>query len=214
MASGFSHSAHAAEIPVASRAKTTTGATTIRLETPPDRIAIISLSADILPRPTRMPTSTPKGMLSSSTGGNTRTHSSRNARPFAERTSISNSLLLRCRNMTKVASVVARTELVRISRKTYRLRIFISRWRRDPWNAPRTVYWRRALRALRSAAREPREAWEVRRPSSSIPDRQSAEKAPPPILPLYWSPRREERRELRFQGNSEYLHRCPLPECL
>ena len=74
IASGFSQTAQAPETSIASVANTSTGAATTREETPPERMAIISLSLDMRPRPTRIPTSTPNGMLSSRTGGSASTH--------------------------------------------------------------------------------------------------------------------------------------------
>ena len=82
MARGFSQTAHAPETSMAANAKVKTGATTIRVETPPDRMAIISLSLERRPRPTRMPTSTPNGMLSSRMGGSESANSSSDRRAF------------------------------------------------------------------------------------------------------------------------------------
>jgi hypothetical protein len=55
-----------------STANASTGAITRRLETPAARMAVISPSLDIRPSPIRMPTSTPNGMVSGSTGGKVR----------------------------------------------------------------------------------------------------------------------------------------------
>ena len=52
-----------------STANSSTGAITLRLETPAARMATISPSADRRPKPIRMPMSTPNGMVNGSTGG-------------------------------------------------------------------------------------------------------------------------------------------------
>ena len=101
-------------------ANTSTGAITRRLETPAARMAVISPSLAMRPSPIRIPTSTPNGMVSGSTGGMARANSVitvlKAALPLP--TSTSNSLSTRCRKMTHVASSVPSTALERISRKT------------------------------------------------------------------------------------------------
>ena len=55
--------------PMPTAANSSTGAITLRLDTPAARMAVISPSLAMRPRPIRMPTSTPNGMVSGSTGG-------------------------------------------------------------------------------------------------------------------------------------------------
>ena len=106
--------------PIPRAANSSTGAITLRLETPAARMAVISPSPAIRPSPIRMPTSTPNGMVSGKTGGMAQPNSFRvdpdPALPLP--TSNSNSLSTFWRKMTQVASSVPSTELVRISRKT------------------------------------------------------------------------------------------------
>ena len=67
--SGVRRSVIAPETSMANNAKAITGGTTRWLEQPAARMAVISPSVAMRPNPTRMPTSTPKGMVSGSSGG-------------------------------------------------------------------------------------------------------------------------------------------------
>ena len=69
MRSGVRRSDAYAARPIPSAANASTGAITLRLETPAARMATISPSAAMRPSPIRIPTSTPNGMVSGSTGG-------------------------------------------------------------------------------------------------------------------------------------------------
>src|ERR1035437_10182089 len=60
---GVRRSVASAATPVPIAANRSTGAITLRLETPAARMAVISPSAASRPSPIRMPTSTPKGMV-------------------------------------------------------------------------------------------------------------------------------------------------------
>src|ERR1017187_9490631 len=112
--------AHAARpIPIA--ANNNTGAITLRLDTPAARMAMISPSDAIRPNPIRIPISTPNGIVNGNTGGIASASSVNTVRgPGLLPTSSLNSASAPCRNMTNVASRVPSTELVRISRNTYR----------------------------------------------------------------------------------------------
>src|ERR1019366_8465116 len=99
-------------------ANNNTGAITLRLETPAARMAMISPSDAIRPNPTRIPISTPKGIVNGGTASASRVTTVRG--PGLLPTSSLNSASAPCRNMTNVASRVPNTELVRISRNTYR----------------------------------------------------------------------------------------------
>src|ERR1017187_5624474 len=104
-------------------ANNSTGAITWRLDTPAARMATISPSDAIRPNPTRIPISTPNGIVNGSTGGRTSASRVNTVRgPGLLPTSSLNSVSALCRNMTNVASRVPSTELVRISRNTYRPR--------------------------------------------------------------------------------------------
>ncbi len=67
--SGVSRSVISPATAIANNAKAITGGTTRRLEHPAARMAVISPSVARRPSPTRMPTNTPKGMVSGSSGG-------------------------------------------------------------------------------------------------------------------------------------------------
>src|ERR1039457_189443 len=100
-------------------ANNSTGAITLRLDTPAARMATISPSDAIRPNPTRIPNTTPHGIVNGSTSAS-RVNTVRG--PGLLPTSSLNSVSALCRNMTNVASSVPSTELVRISRNTYRPR--------------------------------------------------------------------------------------------
>ncbi len=89
-------------------ANSSTGAITLRLETPAARMAMISPSAAMRPSPIRMPTSTPNGMVSGSTGGKARANRLTTVVAVGGwlPTSSSNSASTFCRKMTNVASSV------------------------------------------------------------------------------------------------------------
>src|SRR5579872_1814980 len=126
MARGVSHNDAAPVTSVASSANVSTGAITARLDTPAARMAVISPSVDMRPRPMRIPTSTPNGTVSGSTGGRASVNSHSTVAVCVElRTSNSKSLSTCCRKMTKVASSVPSSALETISRKTYRVRMRI-----------------------------------------------------------------------------------------
>ena len=116
---GVSRSDAQAERPVPRSANASTGAITLRLETPAARMATISPSDDMRPSPIRMPISTPNGMVNGSTGGMARARSLATvAGGGLLPTSTLKSASAPCRKMTNVASIVPSSELVRISRKT------------------------------------------------------------------------------------------------
>ena len=83
---------------------------TRRLETPAARMAVISPSLDMRPSPIRMPTSTPKGMVKGSTGGQDQREqlADRGRAGRAAHQQLEQLVPRRCRNMTKVASSVPR----------------------------------------------------------------------------------------------------------
>ena len=118
-ASGASLSEAVPAMAAASAAKTSTETSTRRPGTPAARMAVISPSLDMRPRPIRMPTSTPKGMVSGSTAGMPSANSHAVVAGLAElRTSSPSSGPTPCRKITQVASSVPMKALATISRKT------------------------------------------------------------------------------------------------
>jgi hypothetical protein len=104
---------------VASTANATTGIATRRPDTPAARMAVISPSAAMRPRPIRIPTSTPNGIVSGSTEGTARANSQTAVSgPGALRTSSPTSGPIFCRKIRHVASTVPISALARISLKT------------------------------------------------------------------------------------------------
>ena len=117
IASGASRSDENPARPRPSPANSSTGRITLRLETPAARMAMISPSLASRPSPIRIPTSTPKGMVSGSTGGSAHRNNASTVRGSAllptRILKICSSL---CRNTTNVASIVPRTALDTTSR--------------------------------------------------------------------------------------------------
>src|ERR1022692_2011176 len=109
---------------MAMKANSITGNTTLRLEHPAARMAVISPSVASRPNPTRMPTSVPNGMVSGSSGGSDSANRYRIVSGRGElRTSTSNSLPTPCRKMMDVAKAMPSSELEMISRKMWRPRM-------------------------------------------------------------------------------------------
>src|SRR5437870_6563691 len=124
---GVIHSVEVAVIVIAIIPTVRIGATTLRLEMPLARMAVISPSADMRFKVINTPARTPSGMVKLNVNGTSRAKSCATVFGGAElRTRVSNSLPTRCRKRTNVKRMVPRTELVTTSLKMDRLRTRIA----------------------------------------------------------------------------------------